>query len=310
MNRRTLIKSISYCGLCALGGRLGWRLSEQTWRAGYEIPPIPERPESAPVDPIADEGSGMREPPEPDVPMTEQASYLEKIRDFDRPYDDDFVLDPERFELLRTTAKHLSRVQRVYGHGHFNLLSFDSMIKVSRRYGKIGDFTAEELTFLEEIFARDAVEYGFYGDKVMAEMTAQVPDSEVVKVNGTGHYLFRGEPEQKYEQMRLDLEDQVFLTSGIRGVVKQLQLFLDKAVTTEGNLAQASRSLAPPGYSYHAIGDFDIGKVGFGLDNFNEAFAETDEYKRLVDLGYAEIRYTPTNPYGVRHEPWHIKMAT
>ncbi len=87
-----------------------------------------------------------------------------------------------------------------------------------------------------------------------------------------------------------------------------MQLFVDKAVTTDGNLSQASRSLAPPGYSYHAIGDFDIGKIGAGLDNFNEAFADTDEYKRLVDLGYADIRYTPTNPFGVRHEPWHIKM--
>ncbi|MGI9295075.1 MAG: M15 family metallopeptidase, partial [Pseudomonadales bacterium] len=99
------------------------------------------------------------------------------------------------------------------------------------------------------------------------------------------------------------------LTSGIRGIVKQMQLFLAKAVVTNGNLSQASRSLAPPGYSYHGIGDFDLGKVGFGLRNFTESFATTDEYKRLIDLGYVSIRYTETNPFGVRHEPWHIKIA-
>ena len=82
-----------------------------------------------------------------------------------------------------------------------------------------------------------------------------------------------------------------------------------KAMETGGNLSQASRSLAPPGYSFHAAGDFDVGKVGFGPDNFTEAFARTDEYRRLIDLGYVEIRYTETNPFGVRHEPWHIKIV-
>ncbi len=46
-----------------------------------------------------------------------------------------------------------------------------------------------------------------------------------------------------------------------------------------------------------------------GLDNFTESFCETDEYRKLIDLGYVAIRYTPTNPFGVRHEPWHIKIA-
>ena len=95
----------------------------------------------------------------------------------------------------------------------------------------------------------------------------------------------------------------------MRGVVKQFQLFLSKAVTTGGNLSQASRSLAPPGYSYHAVGDFDVGRVGFGLKNFTADFADTPEYRKLIDLGYVDIRYTETNPFGVRHEPWHIKIA-
>ncbi len=84
---------------------------------------------------------------------------------------------------------------------------------------------------------------------------------------------------------------------------------MGKAIETDGNLSQASRSLAPPGYSYHAVGDFDVGKVGFGLDNFTEAFSQTNEYHRMIDLGYIDIRYTKRNPFGVRHEPWHIKIT-
>ena len=99
------------------------------------------------------------------------------------------------------------------------------------------------------------------------------------------------------------------LTSGVRSVVKQSQLFLTKACETAGNLSQASRSLAPPGYSFHARGDFDIGKAGYGLRNFTSTFAETDVYRKLIELGYVAIRYTETNPFGVRHEPWHIKIA-
>jgi len=119
----------------------------------------------------------------------------------------------------------------------------------------------------------------------------------------------RGTSLDKYQRIRRDVGGSLQLTSGIRGLAKQFQLFLAKAVATEGNLSQASRSLAPPGYSYHAIGDFDVGKQGFGRDNFTETFAHTDEYKRLIELGYVAIRYTETNPFGVRHEPWHIKIG-
>ena len=66
-----------------------------------------------------------------------------------------------------------------------------------------------------------------------------------------------------YQQIRRDLGDTVLLTSGVRGLAKQYHLFLTKTVETRGNLSQAARSLAPPGYSFHAVGDFDIGKLTF-----------------------------------------------
>ena len=98
------------------------------------------------------------------------------------------------------------------------------------------------------------------------------------------------------------------LTSGVRSVVKQIFLFLNKTAKVNGNLSLASYSLAPPGHSYHALGDFDVGKKGFGHKNFSVEFSETDEFKRLSDLGYFDIRYPQNNPFGVRYEPWHIKI--
>lgn len=41
---------------------------------------------------------------------------------------------------------------------------------------------------------------------------------------------------------------------------------------------------------------------------FTESFAQTREYETLMELGYVAMRYSERNPYGVRHEPWHIKI--
>jgi hypothetical protein len=73
-------------------------------------------------------------------------------------------------------------------------------------------------------------------------------------------------------------------------------------------LSMASRSLAPPGYSFHGVGDFDVGKKGYGIYNFTEKFTGTNVYHRLADLGYLKFRYGPDNNLGVRFEPWHIKV--
>ncbi len=234
---------------------------------------------------------------------------LKKIKDFDRQYPGDFILKTEELQVLKTVSARLQRAQRFVGHGNFNLLSFDHLLLCGESYPAIGAFSPPELYFMEDIFFANAKRYGFYGERVTHDLTAIVPTRSIKKIGNTGHFLFRGQPLKKYESIRAELGSGITLTSGIRGIVKQTQLFLAKAVSVDGNLSQASRSLAPPGYSYHGSGDFDLGKVGFGLRNFTESFASTDEYKRLIDLGYVSIRYTETNPFGVRHEPWHIKIA-
>jgi LAS superfamily LD-carboxypeptidase LdcB len=95
----------------------------------------------------------------------------------------------------------------------------------------------------------------------------------------------------------------------VRSVIKQFLLFLNKAYRSKGNLSLASRSLAPPGYSFHGIGDFDVGQTGFGPYNFTARFVTTPVYQMLKERGYLKLRYPAGNLLGVRFEPWHIKIC-
>lgn len=47
----------------------------------------------------------------------------------------------------------------------FNLMSFDEMLAAGKNFPKIGDFSPEELDFLEEVFFANPNRYGFFGKK-------------------------------------------------------------------------------------------------------------------------------------------------
>lgn len=237
------------------------------------------------------------------------AANVNKSIDFAHDYDDDVYVAQDEEHLLQSVYKRLQRVQNTIGFGHFNLVSFDQAIAYSKRYADIGEFTQAERNFIEKIFFTDASVYGFLGDKVNDKLTSQFKKSETVKIPRSGHYILRHESLAYYEKLKRDVGGAIILTSGIRSNVKQLHLFLAKTIRVNGNLSRASRSLAPPGYSYHGIGDFDVGKVGWGAKNFTDDFASTDEFKRMQDLGYIAIRYDHGNELGVRFEPWHIKVV-
>lgn len=235
--------------------------------------------------------------------------YLNKIRHPNEFYEGDVTSDQRKQRLVRKLAGRLGRVKKVVGHGNFSVLSFDDMLRYAKVYSKIGSFKKEEIDFLDELFHEDAVQYGFYGEKPLDDLTATIKKREIVKIPRTGQFLFKGEPVKLYKKIKDDLGDSVILTSGVRSVVKQMHLFLNKASKFDGNLSLASRSLAPPGYSYHGISDFDVGNRFLGAANFTDAFARTDEYKKLIDLGYIDIRYPKDNHLGVRFEPWHIQVS-
>lgn len=234
---------------------------------------------------------------------------LDKVKDFDKKFSEDIFLTKEKHAVFESTLKRILRVRKTIGYANFNLVSFDDMLLYAHRFPSIGRFTKTELALIDELFFYDANEYGFHGSKVIKELTSKINKKETVKIAGSGHYLFHGDALSKFKRLQSDVGPDLILTSGVRSIVKQLQLFLSKLDMSKGNLSLASRSLAPPGHSYHGIGDFDVGKKGFGEFNFTSKFAETEEYKRLIKLKYVDLRYTMNNHVGVRYEPWHIKVV-
>ena len=234
---------------------------------------------------------------------------IEKVKNFNNNFSDDVYLEKEKTTVFKSALSRILRVQKTIGYANFNLVSFDDMLLYAHRFPKIGKFTKEELSLIDELFFFDANKYGFYGNKVITDLTSKINKKETTKISGSGHYLFHGEAVVKFHQLQKDVGPDLILTSGVRGIVKQLQLFLAKLDSSNGNLSMASRSLAPPGHSYHGIGDFDVGKKGFGHFNFTEKFSSTEEYKKLIDLKYIDLRYTKENQIGVRYEPWHIKVV-
>ncbi len=235
--------------------------------------------------------------------------YLHKIKHFNVPHKDDVKIDIIDYKTFESIVKRLRRLQQYVGHGNYQRLSFDNGLRLARNCPQIGEFSRAEIKFLEMVFYSEAKYYGFFGQKPLSKLTARIKKDEVVKIPYTGNYLYKGLPFETFNKIKQQIGEQVILTSGVRGVMKQFLLFLNKAYKHKGNLSLASRSLAPPGYSFHGIGDFDVGQVGFGVLNFTDRFTTTEVFSRLNDLGYLKLRYPQKNMLGVRFEPWHIQIT-
>jgi hypothetical protein len=210
-------------------------------------------------------------------------------------------------KIVGSILRKLNIVQNQVGYVQFNILSFDDLLKTASRSKQ--PLTSTEINFIESIFYGDPRKYGFYGERTVPELSIITPKKDVVYMNKTGHFLMKGAATEKFAQIKRLVGDDLILTSGVRAPVKQLYLFLKKMENSKGDLRLTSSSIAPPGFTFHSVGDFDIGKVGFGQFNFTEKFQDTDVFKKLYDGGYICIRYTSNNPYGVRYEPWHIKVT-
>jgi len=234
--------------------------------------------------------------------------YLHKMENFDQPHPGDIYVEKDLIPVLCSSLLRFKRLELTVGHGNFYILSFDRALYFARTYSYIGEFTKEELNFLEKIFYTESSDYGFIGEKPINNITYRINEKDTLKIPETGNYLYRGRSYELYEKIKNIVGDKLYLTSGVRGVVKQFMLFLDKAYNNEGNLSLASRSLAPPGYSFHGIADFDVGQVGYGTLNFTAKFTDTEVFKKLEELDYISIRYPKDNLKGVRFEPWHIRV--
>jgi hypothetical protein len=217
-------------------------------------------------------------------------------------------LDEKHVSDFISVKEKLTLLQKYIGYGNFNIISFDDMLRFSKRSSHTKAFSKNDIAFLEEIFYYNPTSHGFYGERVSKNITDKINKKDVIKIPKTGHYLFRGESERIYQKMIDDVGNSLTLTSGVRSVVKQTKLFLDKLASTNGNMSIASKSLAPPAFTYHSIADFDVGKKGFGRSNFTSRFAFTKEFLTMRKLKYIDMRYTINNKDGVRYEPWHVKV--
>ncbi len=222
--------------------------------------------------------------------------------------DDSVWISDDEVPVFLSIAKKIELVKRRVGSGNFNILSYDDMLKTAKYHSSIGKFTPVELAFMENIFYQNPDIHGFYGKKTVPQITTKINKKDVVKIRHTGHYLFRGHSKESYKRVISDVGRSLYLTSGVRGVPKQMNLYFNKIKRTGGNISLASRSLAPPAYSYHSIGDFDVGKKGWGYKNFTISFIATKEFWKLRRLTYISMRYTVNNKEGVRFEPWHVKI--
>lgn len=220
----------------------------------------------------------------------------------------DIYASDENLKHIKSIALKLRAIKNHVGYGNFNILSFDDALKFSKHLKSEYRFSKKEIDVMNAFFYEDPVIYGFYGKRTCKDITDIIPKKEVIKIPHTGHYLYGGESKDDYEKILKDVGENIILTSGVRSVVKQMLLYFDKIITCNGNITQASHSIAPAGYSYHSIGDFDVGKKGWGHKNFTASFARTKEFWKLTKLPYISMRYTVNNLDGVRFEPWHIKI--
>jgi len=111
--------------------------------------------------------------------------YLNKIRNPNEFYEGDITSDQHKRRLVRKLAQRLGRVKKIVGHGNFSVLSFDDMLRYAKVYSKIGSFNKEEIAFLDELFHEDAVQYGFYGEKPLDDLTATIKRREIEKIPRT-----------------------------------------------------------------------------------------------------------------------------
>lgn len=220
----------------------------------------------------------------------------------------DIYLSREEWKLLVSVNSRLKRVKKYIGFANFSLISFNDTLFYARNYRVIGAFTKKEIAFIDKLFYEDPSRYGFYGEKTCFNLTNKISKKEVTKIPHTGHYIFKGKALKDYTSLKKDIGNTLILTSGVRNVVKQLSLYVNKIYNTRGNMTRASESIAPPAHSYHIISDFDVGRKGWGHKNFTAEFASTYEFTEMMKLSYIGMRYNKNNSDGVRFEPWHVEV--
>ncbi len=220
----------------------------------------------------------------------------------------DLYLSREEFATISNLNFRLKRLSSFVGFANFNLISYTQALYYGRNYSKIGAFTLKEIGMMERLFDENPNNYGFYGEKTCWNIDNIIQRKDVEKIPYTGHYLFKGKAKNDYKKLIEDVGENIILTSGVRNVMKQMSLYVNKIYNCGGNMSKATISIAPPAYSYHTVSDFDVGRKDWGYKNFTADFARTNEFERMMKLDYIGMRYHMNNRDGVRFEPWHVEI--
>ncbi|NQY95366.1 MAG: hypothetical protein HRT43_14465, partial [Campylobacteraceae bacterium] len=146
----------------------------------------------------------------------------------------DIYLPSEHYKILKSVKNKLKLIQRYVGYGNFNIISFDKAVSTARWGRGIKRFTKEELNFMESMYYYDPSIHGFYGQRTSVNLTDKIRKKDVLKVPRTGHYLFKGKTVETYTHMKKDIGETIILTSGVRSIVKQMKLYIDKIDKTNG----------------------------------------------------------------------------
>lgn len=117
--------------------------------------------------------------------------YFRKIKEFDRSFPDDYMATPEEFVLIRSVSAKIRSVMNHVGYVNFNVINYDDLLRSMKQYSSLRRFDQKELDYIEEIFARDAADYGFFGEKVMTSLTDNIRRNDIVRIPRTGHYIYK-----------------------------------------------------------------------------------------------------------------------
>ncbi|MCK4974538.1 MAG: twin-arginine translocation pathway signal protein, partial [Sulfurimonas sp.] len=151
-------------------------------------------------------------------------------------YNTDRFLTADEYSTLLSLDTKLTKLRRHVGFGNFNLISYDDSLKIARMNRRIGAFTKEELSLIDRFFSDNPAKYGFYGERTCYDISNKISKKHVVKIPRTGHYIYKGTATEDYERIIGDIGDTLYLTSGVRNVMKQLSLYCSKLKRLKGNL--------------------------------------------------------------------------
>jgi len=111
----------------------------------------------------------------------------------------DIYLTPNDMNTVFSLKNRLKSLKRFVGYANFNIISYDQALYYARNYSAIGRFTKDEQYLIEKLFFSDPKEFNFYGKKTTHSLTNKISKKDIIKIPHTGHFLYKGKPQNDYK---------------------------------------------------------------------------------------------------------------